>query len=123
MKYNVAVQEREYVWLLSLDGFRSQAEAERAIKWQREGDFHQIMYVVAPNFNAGKSKYKTGTNRYRIISSHGEINNYHPDWCGRKSVGTVVRPVRGSWTEIAWKTLIRAIWPPNNGTVLSGAPV
>lgn len=105
MPYNVAVKELGYAWLLTLYGFASMAAAERAIKWQREGEFFQVMFVVSPVISKGR-----GTNRWRIHSAHGvgRWNNPRNPFY----VGYVFRPIRGGWTKEAWKRFIQTIWQP-----------
>lgn len=105
MRYNVAVQGDGYFWLLTLEGFPSKAAAERAIRWQREGDFHQTMFVVEP-------RYGRGTNRWTVLSAHRSKQANSPRYSLSFYRGYTIRPINNAWTKEAWKRLISTVWPP-----------
>lgn len=101
--YNVLVKQPTHAFLLTLEGFSSKAEAERAIKWQRKGDFHQPMYVVEP---------AKRINHWRILSGHGENCAYNL-YVG----GQPVRADKRGWTKSAWKQFLARHWPAKNLTL------
>jgi hypothetical protein len=103
MRYNVAVQAPGYTFLLTLDGFRSIREAEQAIRWQRQGDFWETMYVVEP--------WPDSPGLWRVHSSFG-AHRYHPDHHSRIHVGGFIHPLRGCWVAHAWDALMTKLWPP-----------
>lgn len=105
-RYNVLVKQPDHYFLLSLEGFRYRAEAERAIKWQRVGDFHQPMYVVEP---------AKRINHWRILSGHGK-NCAYALYVG----GQPVRATKYGWVNWAWKAFLAHHWPAKNLTLNQG---
>lgn len=69
---------------ISLDGYPSKPEAQRAIRWQGQGGFGSAYHICTPD----------PAERGTFVAESGER----------------FKPTRGGWTEDAFARLVTSIW-------------